>query len=404
MSLLNNKIKYISLFSGCGGFDAGFKENHFKCLGAYDIDPYVTHVHERNLKSPTYIHDLNDLNLPGDLPEKVDVVIAGSPCQGFSTIGKRKVNDPRNRLLLVGGQIAVKYNAKVFVCENVLGSNSGEHKKYWIKLQDFLKQNGYQTKLIKYNALDFGVPQLRKRLILYAWKSDIISEVNFILPKIKNVFLKDILENLNHLKNHNLNVIEKESDLTIADRIKPGQKLCNVRGGPRSVHTWHIPEVFGEITKKEEEFLTLLMKLRRQLRRRENGDADPVEKKELQLHFNNETNSLLQSLLNKDYIKEVDKKYIELKNTFNGKYKRLDMSSVSPTVDTRFGSYKNFLHPTEHRSLSVREAARIQGFKDNFIFYGPLQKQYEMVGNAVPPPLSFFIAKNIKERLIPIVS
>jgi DNA (cytosine-5)-methyltransferase 1 len=404
MSVLANKITYISLFSGCGGFDAGFKENSFKCLGAYDIDPYVTDVHSKNLKGPVYVHDLNDLNLPGDLPKNIDVVIAGSPCQGFSTIGKRKVNDPRNHLLLTGGQVAVKYNAKVFVCENVLGSNSGEHKKYWAKLQNFLKENGYQTKLIKYNASDFGVPQLRKRLILYAWKSEQIKDVDFLLPKKHNVVLKDILKDLVDLKNHNLNYIEQGPDLIIANRIKPGQKLCNVRGGERSVHTWKIPEVFGKINKKEEEFLILVMKLRRQIRRRENGDADPVEKKILKTYFNGETEILMQSLLNKEYIKEVDKKHIDLKNTFNGKYKRLDMSSLSPTVDTRFGSYKNFIHPTEHRSLSVREAARIQGFKDDFIFYGPIQKQYEMVGNAVPPPLSSFIAKNIKEVLIPRVS
>lgn len=332
------------------------------------------------------------------------MVIAGSPCQGFSTIGKRKVNDPRNHLLLTGGQIAVKYNAKVFVCENVLGSNSGEHKKYWVKLQTFLTENGYQTKLVKYNASDFGVPQLRKRLILYAWKSDQMQNIDFLLPKRHEVLLKDILKDMHNLKNHNLNFIEEGSDLTIASRIKQGQKLCNVRGGERSVHTWQIPGVFGKINNKEEEFLTLVMKLRRQLRRRENGDADPVEKKALKMHFNGETEPLIRSLLNKGYIKEVGMKYIDLKNTFNGKYKRLDMSSLSPTVDTRFGSYKNFIHPIEHRSLSVREAARIQGFNDTFVFYGPVQKQYEMVGNAVPPPLSNFIAKNIKEELIPIVS
>jgi len=400
---VTNKITYISLFSGCGGFDAGFKENNFKCLGAYDIDPYVTDVHSKNLKGPVYVHDLNDLNLPGDLPEKIDVVIAGSPCQGFSTIGKRKVNDPRNHLLLTGGHIAVKYDAKVFVCENVLGSNSGEHKKYWVKLQSFLTHNGYQTKLVKYNASDFGVPQLRKRLILYAWKSDRIQDIDFLFPKMQIVLLKDILKDMSDLKNHNLNFIDNGPDLTIANRIKPGQKLCNVRGGERSVHTWMIPEVFGKITKREEEFLTLVMKLRRQIRRRENGDADPVEKKILKTYFNGETELLLQNLLKKEYIKEVDKKYIDLKNTFNGKYKRLDMCSLSPTVDTRFGNYKNFIHPTEHRSLSVREAARIQGFKDTFVFYGPIQKQYEMVGNAVPPPLSNFIAKNIKDKIIPLV-
>jgi len=397
----NNKITYISLFSGCGGFDIGFKENGFKCLGAYDIDPYVTDVHSKNLKGTVFVHDLNDLNLPGNLPKEIDVVIAGSPCQGFSTIGKRMVNDPRNHLLLTGGMVAVKYNAKVFICENVPGSNSGEHKQYWEKLQHLLVNNGYVTKMVKYSALSFGVPQLRKRLILYAWKGEQNSEIELLPVPQKNIVLRDILHGLDDLQNHNINYIEDEHDRIIASRIKQGQKLCNVRGGERSIHTWQIPEVFGKTTNREKEFLSLIMKLRRQVRRRNNGDADPVDIKLLKEHFNGETTALLKNLLKKEYIKEIGENFVDLKNTFNGKYKRLDLQKPSPTVDTRFGNYKNFIHPIEDRSISVREAARIQGFKDSFIFYGPVQKQYEMIGNAVPPPLSNFVAKNVKEKIIP---
>ena len=306
MTETRNKITYISLFSGCGGFDLGFKENNFKCLGAYDINPCMTNVHAKNLKGPVFVHDLNNHNLPGNLPKEIDVIIAGSPCQGFSTIGKRVVNDPRNHLLLTGGRVAIKYNAKIFVAENVLGSNSGEHKKYWVELQVTLKHNGYQTKLVKYNAADFGVPQLRRRLILYAWKPDYIQNLDFPVPKNKKIVLGDVLLNLESKENHNLNFIESAPDLIIAKRIGQGQKLCNVRGGERSVHTWHIPEIFGITTAEEKILLTLIMKLRRQLRRRENGDADPVNIKELERHFNGETDYLLQSLIKKEYIKTVE--------------------------------------------------------------------------------------------------
>lgn len=82
MSIIN-KITYISLFSGCGGFDAGFKENNFKCLGAYDIDPYATDVHSKNLKGPVYVHDLNDLNLPGDLLKKLMWLLQAHRAKGF---------------------------------------------------------------------------------------------------------------------------------------------------------------------------------------------------------------------------------------------------------------------------------------------------------------------------------
>jgi DNA (cytosine-5)-methyltransferase 1 len=397
-----SKLTYISLFSGCGGFDVGFKENGYTCLGAYDINPHVLNVHANNLNHPVFIHDLNNHNLPGNLPAEIDVVVSGSPCQGFSTIGKREINDPRNFLLLTGGEIAIKYKAKVFICENVLGSTSGEHKKYWSKLLGILHKNGYHSKMVKYNALDFGLPQLRRRIILYAWKSKKIQDFEFLIPQEPRVTLKKIFKNLDKTKNHNLDYIDTGSiDYKIASKIGPGQKLCNVRGGDRSVHSWHIPEVFGRVNRKEEEFLILLMKLRRQIRRREKGDADPVEKKILKTYFNSGTDQIISTLIEKGYIKEVNKKFIDLKNTFNGKYKRLDITSYSPTVDTRFGTYKNFLHPLENRALSVREAARIQGFSDDFSFFGPIQKQYEMIGNAVPPPLSCFIAKSVKEILMP---
>lgn len=399
------EFTYLSLFSGCGGFDLGFKQNGFKCLGAYDINPHVVYVHSKNLKDPVFVHDLNDLNLPGELPNSVDVVVAGSPCQGFSPIGKRIVNDPRNHLLLTGGQVAIKYNAKVFVCENVPGSTSGEHKKYWVKLHSLLRKNGYNIKMAKYSAIEFGVPQLRKRIIMYAWKNDKVVDIEFPKNTVPNRNLKDILNGLEHVQNHNLDLIDKNlPEYKIAQKIRQGQKLCNVRGGDRAVHTWHIPEVFGKVNKTEEEFLSLIMKLRRQIRRRKNGDADPVEKTVLKSYYNGQTDGLIKSLLKKGYVREVEEKYIDLTNTFNGKYKRLNINSYSPTVDTRFGNYKNFIHPTEHRALSVREAARIQGFSDNFIFYGPIQRQYEMVGNAVPPPLASYVANIIKNFIIPMIA
>jgi DNA (cytosine-5)-methyltransferase 1 len=393
------KPTFISLFSGCGGFDLGFKDNDFKCLGAYDIDPDVVSVHAQNLKSPVHIHDLNNHVLPGEIPRKIDVVIAGSPCQGFSTIGKRVVNDPRNHLLLTGGQIAIKYDASVFVCENVPGSNSGEHKKYWARLQKLLHNNGYQTNLVKYSVSDFGVPQLRKRLMLFAWKADNLVEIDFAPPQKTKQILKDVLSNLKGAANHNLKFIDNEQDLAIAAKIKQGQKLCNVRGGVRSIHTWQIPEAFGTTTRAENEMLTLIMKLRRQIRRRQNGDADPVDIRELKKHFNGQTSGLLKSLHEKQFLRKIDDNHVDLRNTFNGKYRRLEMTSYSPTVDTRFGSYKNFIHPLENRALSVREAARIQGFPDNFHFEGPIQKQYAMVGNAVPPPLANVVAQ-ITKRII----
>ncbi|HMG66240.1 MAG TPA: DNA cytosine methyltransferase, partial [Chitinophagaceae bacterium] len=88
-----------------------------------------------------------------------------------------------------------------------------------------------------------------------------------------------------------------------------------------------------------------------------------------------------------------------LAHTFNGKYRRLCYTKVSPTVDTRFGNPKYFLHPEEHRAITVREAARIQGFPDNFIFKGNKAEQYRMIGNAVPPKMSHWLAAQLNKIL-----
>ncbi len=396
---------YISLFCGCGGFDTGFKENGFSCVGAYDIDVSVIDVYKRNLETKVHLHDLTCHELPGNIPQDIDVIVAGSPCQGFSTLGKRKLNDPRNELLLTGGLLAIKYKAKVFVCENVLGSLSGKHKMYWNKLLRLLKNAGYRTKLVTYDASDLGIPQTRKRIILYSWKSDNLIDLEIKQPIFRKKKLSEVLSDLIDVENHNLDYIDIDSkEHIIASHINQGQKLSNVRGGERSIHTWDIPEVFGQVDDDEKAILNRIMKLRRQIRRRKNGDADPVEIKLLYDNIKLEKNkfySIIESLTAKGYIKKINSKFLDLTHTFNGKFKRLSLIGLSPTVDTRFGSYKHFLHPFENRAFSVREAARIQGFKDDFIFTGNIKKQYQMIGNAVPPPLSFEIAKNVKELIIP---
>src|SRR5713101_6575907 len=90
---------FLSLFSGCGGLDLGFVNAGFRCAGAFDSDDQALAVHRSNLQGRTFLYDLSSGKLPDGIP-KVNVILAGSPCQGFSTIGKRRVDDLRNELLL----------------------------------------------------------------------------------------------------------------------------------------------------------------------------------------------------------------------------------------------------------------------------------------------------------------
>ena len=132
---------FVSLFCGCGGLDSGFLASGYKPLLSIDNDQTALSVHEENLKSPTQILDLSKSDPVIAPSQPIDVLLAGSPCQGFSTLGKRQITDPRNELLWVAARFAAKQKPKVIVVENVLGAVSGEHRDYWDTLHQKTKRD-----------------------------------------------------------------------------------------------------------------------------------------------------------------------------------------------------------------------------------------------------------------------
>ncbi len=378
---------FASLFSGCGGFDLGLLQAGFQPTIACDIDLLALRVHRHNLQSPTVACDLTLARLPcGDLP-RVDVLVAGPPCQGFSTAGHRRLEDPRNALLLTAAKLADVFRPRVAVLENVPGAKSGTHGRYWKRTHEEFKARGYRTSDFLCNTADIGLPQTRKRLILIAWNNP-DKDTAPRLPTKSPSSLKDALQNINGAPNHDLEIPPPGlNTLAIAKRIGAGQKLSNSRRGNRSIHTWDIPEVFGQTTAAEKALLSFLILARRRNRRRATGDADPVAFSVIEDRFGAKSRNLLRSLIEKNYIRR-DAGDFDLTHTFNGKYRRLDWHEPSPTVHTRFGDPRYFLHPKENRGMSVREAARIQGFPDEFKFLGGRRPNYRLVGNAVPPPLA----------------
>jgi DNA (cytosine-5)-methyltransferase 1 len=395
---MSSKPSFISLFSGCGGLDAGFIESGFTCKQAFDIDKKVIDIHRMNLGESGTVADLREITKVELLKAgRPSVVVAGSPCQGFSTAGKRELHDPRNSLLLHAGKIAIQVKPKVFIAENVSGALSGDHKIYWHDLEDMLREAGYSTTTLKLNASELGLAQMRSRVIMLAWTGQ--KEPKFAptvgLPKT----LAEALSDIDGLPQHEKKFLPLDSShFLISARIGRGQKLCNVRGGAASIHTWDIPEVFGETTQHEQMVLQTTMKLRRSERLRDFGDADPVSLNSLVRELGPRAPALVKSLVKKGYMRIVDDRF-DLVNTFNGKYRRLDWDSVSLTVDTRFGDPRYFLHPSEHRSFTVREAARIQGFPDWFVFPGRTVDSFKMIGNAVPPPMAKYLADGVRGLL-----
>jgi len=324
--------------------------------------------------------------------EGCDVVLAGSPCQGFSTVGKRDLDDPRNTLLDHAVSIALTLKPRVIVLENVPGVLLGAHSRYWMRARQRIFANGYDVHQVELDARNFGLPQSRRRILLVATKGALKS-LDFSEQHPGS--LKDVIKGAARANNHQpKHLSETSRDGMIARAIGPGQKLCDVRGGPSSVHTWEIPGVFGETTESERDLLEVLMVMRRRDRVRSFGDADPVSIDALSRETGRGVKRNLLALERKGYVKLANG-YANLKHGFNGKYRRVSKDSFSCTVHTQFGEPKYFLHPTEHRGFTVREAARIQGFPDNYIFHGAVNDQYRMIGNAVPPPLGRALAESL---------
>lgn len=396
VSVGRRKRSYLSLFSGCGGLDLGFHRNNFRCAGAFEMCPAAAETYRANLGGNIHVGDLSERK-PSEFPQ-ADVVIAGPPCQGFSTAGKRNPDDPRNSLLLSPVRVGIATGAKVVVIENVVGVNTGKHARYWSEATALLASSGYRVSDVKCNALDFGVPQQRQRYILLAWNTGFDGQIE--LPQRQSPTLRRALTGAGRLPNHFPVWLDPGSDdEKISKRIRQHQKLSNVRVSERAVHTWQIPEVFGRTNKLERQTLTALLRLRRRNRQRDFGDADPVKCRSLSAELGKPASSILRVLILKGYVRRLDAGY-DLAHTFNGKFRRLSWDHPASTVDTRFGNPRYFLHPVENRGLSVREAARIQGFPDNFTFYGSMSEQFRMVGNAVPPPLADSIACFVKDKLL----
>ncbi len=390
-------MKFASLFSGCGGFDIGFIESGFSPRAAYDMDQAACLNFSKNIDSQIYNCDLSV-----SFPEKskiknIDVLLAGPPCQGFSTAGKRDFNDARNHLVTLTGELAKEISPKVLVVENVPGVLSGGHSIYWKNLEETMRCAGYQTNTIVCQTDQLGMAQSRKRVLLFAWKAKGISD--FEIPLAEPQTIREAISGVRGLPNHNPRRLVIDSrDWKIARRIKQGQKLSNVRGGNKSVATWDIPEVFGSVTDNERTVLEMLRRLRRQDRVRTYGDADPVCLTRLETALGTQFKSHLNCLIEKGFARRVGDR-VDLSGTFNGKYRRLRFDGNSSTVDTRFGSPRYFLHPEYHRGFTVREAARLQGFGDDYVFLGSEQSQFRVIGNAVPPPLGVLAAKISRELL-----
>lgn len=385
-----------SLFAGGGGLDLGFTAEGIRVEAAYDNSRLALVCRERALPGVSRLADLQR-HTPS---EQFPVLLAGAPCQGFSTVGRRDVEDPRNGLLKRVADITILRRPKALIVENVPAALSGRHGHHWKALEDRLRLAGYNVRRLLMTGEESGIPQRRRRLFLICWLGS--DCVRFEIDTIPAPSLRSALADVNGLPDHRPHwPVPQSVDGRVAARIGPGQKLSNVRTSGRAVPTWEVPEVFGTTDAPEQRVLRAVSLLRRRARKRNWGDGDPVEMEALARELQFDPTPAVISLVERGYLRQDDEG-VELRHTYNGKYRRLAWNELSPTVDTHFGRPSLFLHPEEDRGLSVREAARIQGFSDAYLLPVGRKEAYEIIGNAVPPPMAGRLAAFVREALLKI--
>lgn len=334
----------IDLFSGAGGLHIGFEKAGFEIRLCVDNDDLVEKTHKRNFPTIPMIH--RDINLVGAEEIRnyldngvVDIVIGGPPCQGFSTIGKRsssneekrKKKDPRNELVLTYARLIKELQPKFIVMENVKGILTLENGAYLQKVLNILRETGYNVDYKLINMADYGVPEIRERVIIIGNRLGL--PVSFPAP--------------DHSDNPNDNLPPWENCWSV---------LSDLEGLPDN------PE-FNHVALKHTEKNIARYKLIPE------GGRLPEDNLPKELYRKN----------------------------FGNTYKRL--SRTRPALTMVPGNDAFPIHPTLNRSLTVREAARIQTFPDSMVFEGNRRQQGHQVGNAVPPLFSQKLASFIAQEL-----
>lgn len=419
----------VSLFAGCGGLDLGFREHGFDMIYAADNDPEAVEAFRYNIGDHIKLRDVRDANFREDVLAigRADVVLGGFPCQGFSKAGPKKSDDVRNNLYQEMHWAISTLNPKIFIAENVDGLSQNFGGTLLRAIVDDFSNLGYRVEYRIIDAVAFGVPQHRRRIIFVGVRAD---QPEFCWPEATHRLPR---------RNGEAEIKTRESDLfsfkpeiqlsepvsidqaisnlpsigTIADHIvtsdwpekynyiiraiKPGQKLCNVRHAATSVYSWQIPDAFGYASDKQIKILEAIGANRRHKKYGSIPNGNPLSKLDIeQILGHSVDDNDLDRLLDLGYLKIISGKF-DLKGAMfcSGLFKRPIKTAPSPTVLTNFHNPRYFIHPTEDRPFSIRECARLQGFPDSFQFIAAgvsLVGAYRLIGNAVPPPVGRALA------------
>lgn len=350
------------MFCGAGGFSLGLSKNNIDIVLANEIEKDFAKTFELNHpKTKMLNEDIRNIDFKKELKKigykSIDILCGGPPCQGFSTVGSKNKKDKRNSLFWEFLRAVNETNPKVVIFENVAGFKSLYNGQAYETLIRELENIGYNVSSDILNSADYGLPQLRKRTIVVG----ILKEYSFEFPL--------------NIKSKNKNLFE-DKYLTIMSAISDLPKLC-----------------VGE--EKKEYSCSPKNDYQKKMR----GNIRILTEHNCS-NYGLRMQKIISLVPPKGDITDLPKN-LRPKKYFNNVYARIDPKKPSPTITRNFGtpSSTRCIHPFQNRALSTREGARLQGFPDNFIFYGSKTSKNLQIGNAVPPLLGEIIGKQIIKSL-----
>lgn len=388
----DTKPTVVDLFCGAGGLSLGFIEAGYKVVLANDIQDVCCETYKFNhpqLPSERVVlGDIRQVLDDFEIPESVDLVVGGPPCQGFSSANKhhKVIDDPRNLLYKYFIEAVTKFAPKFVVMENVRGmlKVAGQVIEDYqaIKVSVNGKLQSYVANYRLFNSQNFGVAQSRERLIYIAIRSDVALEKQIspesIFKKIEHSnegrrirVLKEALEYIRPLESPRVKGLTNTDDVASGKKIDVNTFRGNDNSYLEEINCGRLmPFVFNHKARYASDinfqiFQTL-----------EQGDDATDEK-----------------------IKDI-MPYAHRNHCFKDKYYKLIADKPCRTITAHLRmDCLSHIHPYQARTITPREAARIQSFPDDYLFLGAYLKTYMQVGNAVPPLMARRIATIIKTHL-----
>lgn len=357
----------IDLFAGAGGLSLGFEWAGFDIAAAVELDPIHCATHEFNFpKCTTICASVADIS--GDeilkrakVIREVDVVFGGAPCQGFSLIGKRALDDPRNELVHHFVRLVKQISPKYFVFENVKGLTVGKHKKFLAEIIEAFEDSNYSVKLPYQvlNAANYGVPQSRQRLFLIGTKKG-HEEPSYPLPSAGVT----VHEAISDLPEAELFEALYNVDFAKAEYGTPSSYAMDMR------ELTNKPFHFGYRREFDRSMITGSLRTnhsdlsRSRFAETEHGKTEPISR--------------------------------FFKLAPNGVCNTLRAGTAS---DRGAFTSPRPIHPKTPRCITVREAARLHSYPDWFRFHATKWHGFRQIGNSVPPKLGMAVAEQLVKAM-----